>query len=282
MSLVHDIDNGKNISDLICLLLSQQKISESQIPGIYSAVLIDKLDYSCISINLTQSIIPKPDTTQKVKQWQGIYLHGLYYDNEGICHPFNPKSVEITQQVPHMDRHELLVLYSLAGNEKKETAIDAAKAYMNLLEGKEADIKIEYTQAPVQKPKQQKAKSSTSAAPATIKKSIPKEKSQQLGVIVTNELFHNGNVEAWKRIIESYETTYQHSKVNVYYDKKIITDLNALFEWGKVKNGTCIMFNVESPKIQNLIKLKKYLYDGASNRFERFLKGQPGQILKLF
>ena len=25
------------------------------------------------------------------------------------------------------------------------------------------------------------------------------------GVVVTNELFHNGNVEAWKKIIESYE-----------------------------------------------------------------------------
>ena len=27
-------------------------------------------------------------------------------------------------------------------------------------------------------------------------------------ILVTNELFHNGNVEAWKKIIQSYTTKY--------------------------------------------------------------------------
>ena len=39
------------------------------------------------------------------------------------------------------------------------------------------------------------------ANPNSIKKMSP-----MLSVVVTNELFHNGNVEAWKRIMNSYTT----------------------------------------------------------------------------
>jgi len=105
-----------------------------------------------------------------------------------------------------------------------------------------------------------------------------------LGVVVSNELFHNGNVEAWKRIIDSYTAKYPTCIVTIYYDGEVIKDINSLFKWGKVKHGTAIEFSVMGPgeKLNDVAKLKRYLSDGASSRYEMFLKGPVGKILELF
>lgn len=104
------------------------------------------------------------------------------------------------------------------------------------------------------------------------------------GVVVTNELFHNGNVEAWKRIIYSYLNKYPNYQVYVYYDGEIIHDLNSLFKWGKVKHGTAILVAISGPdaQLKDVSKLRRYLSEGASPRFEQFLKGLPGKDLGLF
>ena len=99
---------------------------------------------------------------------------------------------------------------------------------------------------------------------------------------VSNELFHNGNVEAWKRIIQSYNHKYPGTEVFVFYEGERIHDINTLFKWGKVKRGTPVMFSVQGEKIGDVAKLQRYLKQGASHLFEAFLKGSPGQILKLF
>ncbi len=101
-------------------------------------------------------------------------------------------------------------------------------------------------------------------------------------VLVTNELFHNGNVEAWKRIIESYRTKHPDLDVIVYYDRERITNLNALFKWGKVKRGTTIQFAVVGEQIGDVAKLLRYLQQGASHMFEAFLKGPVNSVLPLF
>ncbi len=101
-------------------------------------------------------------------------------------------------------------------------------------------------------------------------------------VLVTNELFHNGNVEAWKRIIESYRAKHPDLDVIVYYDRERITNLNALFKWGKVKRGTTIQFAVVGEQIGDVAKLLRYLQQGASHMFEAFLKGPVNSVLPLF
>ncbi|MFP4638430.1 MAG: hypothetical protein ACLFM6_08315, partial [Spirochaetaceae bacterium] len=101
-------------------------------------------------------------------------------------------------------------------------------------------------------------------------------------VLVTNELFHNGNVEAWKKIIESYKAKYPDLDVLIWYENERINDLNSLFKWGKVKHGTPIMFSVVGEDIKGVSKLQRYLYEGASPRFEAFLKGGVGRTLDLF
>ena len=113
--------------------------------------------------------------------------------------------------------------------------------------------------------------------PNSIKKMSP-----MLSVVVTNELFHNGNVEAWKRIMNSYTTKYPDLQIWVYYDGEQITDINALFKWGKVKHGSCIQFVVVGEEIKDVPKLKRYFTQGASPMFEAFLQGAPGAVLNLF
>ena len=113
--------------------------------------------------------------------------------------------------------------------------------------------------------------------PNSIKKMSP-----MLSVVVTNELFHNGNVEAWKRIMNSYTTKYPDLQIWVYYEGEKITDINALFKWGKVKHGSCIQFVVVGEEIKDVPKLKRYFTQGASPMFEAFLQGAPGAVLNLF
>lgn len=101
-------------------------------------------------------------------------------------------------------------------------------------------------------------------------------------VIVSNELFHNGNVEAWKRIIASYKTKHPELEVYIYYDGERIIDINSLFKWGKVKHGSSIQFAIAGSDIKDVAKLQRYLSQGASHMFEAFLHGPVSTVLKLF
>jgi hypothetical protein len=101
-------------------------------------------------------------------------------------------------------------------------------------------------------------------------------------VPVTNELFHNGNVEAWKRIIASYTAKHPGLQVLVYYDGERIADINALFKWGKVKHGSTIQFAIAGDNICDVAKLQRYFAQGASHMFEAFLKGPANSVMALF
>jgi len=115
------------------------------------------------------------------------------------------------------------------------------------------------------------------AASTTTKRMTP-----MYSIPVTNELFHNGNVEAWKKIIQSYTTKYPGLEVYVFYEGERIHDINTLFKWGKVKHGSAIMIAIAGDDIKDVAKLQRYLKQGASHMFEAFLKGQVGAILNLF
>jgi hypothetical protein len=120
----------------------------------------------------------------------------------------------------------------------------------------------------------------TAAAPAISKG--PVRMTPMYSVVVSNELFHNGNVEAWKRIIASYNAKYPALEVFIYYDGERIMDINSLFKWGKVKHGSCIQFAISGDDIKDVAKLQRYLVQGASSQFEAFLHGPVNNVLKLF
>jgi hypothetical protein len=120
----------------------------------------------------------------------------------------------------------------------------------------------------------------TSAAPAISKG--PVKMTPMYSVAVTNELFHNGNVEAWKRIVSSYNAKYPSLQVYIYYEGERILDINSLFKWGKVKHGSAIQFAVAGVEIKDVAKLQRYLAQGASNQFEAFLRGPVSSVMRLF
>lgn len=101
-------------------------------------------------------------------------------------------------------------------------------------------------------------------------------------VQVSNELFHNGNVEAWKNIVDSYKTKFPGLDVHIFHDGQKVNNINALFKWGKVKHGDVILFCVSGEEIKGVSKLQRYLYEGASVRYESYLKKDVNKVLNLF
>ncbi|MDH4120919.1 MAG: hypothetical protein OEV94_04365 [Deltaproteobacteria bacterium] len=99
---------------------------------------------------------------------------------------------------------------------------------------------------------------------------------------VTNELFHNGNVEAWKNIIESFKVKFTTLEVHIFHDGEKVNDINSLFKWGKVKHGDVLLFSISGEEIQGVAKLQRYLFEGASPRFHNFLKKDVNKALNLF
>jgi hypothetical protein len=132
---------------------------------------------------------------------------------------------------------------------------------------------------------EESAEQQAPSAPAAVAKPQPSRKrriSPMYSVPVTNELFHNGNVEAWKRIINSYLATHPGTEVYIFYEGEKINDINTLFKWGKVKHGSAILFAVAGDEIKDIAKLQRYLKQGASPKFEDFLKYPVNQVLNLF
>jgi hypothetical protein len=123
-----------------------------------------------------------------------------------------------------------------------------------------------------------------SPAPATVPapSATGRRMTPMYSIPVTNELFHNGNVEAWKKIIQSYTTKYPGLEVYVFYEGERIHDINTLFKWGKVKHGSAILIAVAGTDIRDVAKLQRYLRQGASQMFEAFLKAPVNTVLNLF
>lgn len=138
-----------------------------------------------------------------------------------------------------------------------------------------APVAAAFPQAPA-------AQAPAAAPAASAPSGAPKKMTPMYMIPVTNELFHNGNVEAWKKIIQSYTTKYPGLDVYVFYEGERIHDINTLFKWGKVKHGSAIMIAVAGDDIRDVAKLQRYLRQGASHMFEAFLKAQVGAILNLF
>ncbi|MDR1143561.1 MAG: hypothetical protein LBK77_04980 [Spirochaetaceae bacterium] len=122
----------------------------------------------------------------------------------------------------------------------------------------------------------------TAAAPPAAAPTGPVKMTPRYAVVVQNELFHNGNVEAWKRIVASYNAAHPDLTVYIYYEGERILDINSLFKWGKVKHGSAIEFAVAGNEIKDVAKLQRYLSQGASHQFEAFLHGPVNNVLKLF
>ena len=318
LSVAENAGNN-NLGDLL-FELGDEDFSGERAGLLLRMLLIDKLGYKSVSSNLG-SVVSEPEKLAKVfDKWKAVDLVVAYHHPEMGLLVANPKMAEEISGLGELKKRELLVIYAGKGaNPPDENCQKAAALALKLFEGNSPAVppallkgnftvrklkKAAVEDSPPAKSKASKKTEKTTAAKKTAAvKSAPEahriaapvvtataattlkgpvKMTPRYAVVVQNELFHNGNVEAWKRIITSYKAKYPALEVFIYYDGERILDINSLFKWGKVKHGSAIEFAVAGNEIKDVAKLQRYLSQGSSNMFEAFLRGPVNTVLRLF
>ena len=305
---------SNNLGDIL-FKLDDEDITSEKIGLILRMLLIDKLGYKAASTNLNGTVNNLSLVAKEFSKWNGIDLVAAYHHPELGLLVANPKNAEELADFGELRKYELMAIYAgYYGRETDENCEKAAELALKVFEGSKVKVPTtmargKYAAKKVSKPKKAappptpsykpvKAKTAWEAAasktqakrPAAVVEAAPQVKpaggpvkmTPRYAVIVQNELFHNGNVEAWKRIVASYKAKHPDLQVYIYYEKERIQDINSLFKWGKVKHGSAIEFAVAGNDIQDVAKLQRYLTQGASHMFEAFLRGPVNTVLKLF
>jgi len=313
VSFVESVSSGMNLAESFAgeaggALDSEQKAA------ILRMTLVDKFGYRTCSRNLRSVGDSFESVAEEIAKWNAVDVVIAYHHPDLGLLTANPKDPEQLNAFGPLRKRELAVAYVGRFDEPSdELCAAAAELALTLLEGGKAEVpaalykgafayrKAQKKAAPVAPrkttakaataPKKEKAKAAPvaaaseakpAAAPVVAVPGAAKRMTPMYSVVVQNELFHNGNVEAWKRIIDSYKTKHPTLEVYIYYDGERILNLNSLFKWGKVKHGSSIQFAVAGNDIKDVAKLQRYLIQGASHQFEAFLHGPVSTALKLF
>ncbi len=300
-------DNYINIADSLNELLQEKSINQNQLLPTVNAILYDKLNYRYRSYNLSGTIDNFDIIVEETKKWNNIDIVMVYYHPDLGPMLINPKNKTHFESIHTFKRNELITIY--AGNFSPENNIKTADSAISIiikyLNGKKINTPTELTKGKFKfgEKKVVKKKSITTTKKSGKKINVSRTKAAKVedvqekaepqvskpkritpyySVVVSNELFHNGNVEAWKKIIQSYKAKYPGLEVYIYYDGERIHEIASLFKWGKVKHGSTILFAVAGDNIKDVAKLQRYLKQGASIMFESFLKFPVNKILNLF
>jgi hypothetical protein len=307
--LIPGIQKKENLADLLNEKLGQKEVQLNQLSPIVYALLVDKYGYAYDSNNMKQTMDSFDELHDAIKGWNAVDLVLTYIHPELGYQVVNPKNKDHWDSFDALRKNELVTIYA-GGMDKGadpdicRKAVDTFIDYLNGKIGKSPALltsgpfKPVKSAKPVAPKKTPRAKSKpgrpSKSSPAVAQAApAPEPAPQETGggnrrmtpfysVPVTNELFHNGNVEAWKRIIMSYQTKHPGLDVYIFYEGERIHDIHALFKWGKVKHGSTIVFAVAGSDIKDVAKLQRYLRQGASPRFEDFLRFPVNTVLNLF
>lgn len=259
LSFSGDVEDGVNLADVLSEAVEEGEISPQQLRPVLNILLVDKFGYSYQSHNLIQTVESVDKVVDIVSQWTMLDIVLAFYNSNGDLSVINPSKKSQWETLLPLYHDELVICFvkSLQENDKK-TEESACADLFALLGGSNIRTKKAYVNpdaAPEEKaaPQPKVEEAPVSAGPAA---GGTKKVSTKYSVQVTNELFHNGNVEAWKKIIDSYKTKHVGLDVLIWYDGERINDINALFKWGKVKHGTPIMFSVAGENIKDVSKLR--------------------------
>lgn len=303
------VEAGCNFATIVNAILD--KIEVEQIPYMLNSLLVEKYGYSSLSFNLSKKTSIFEEILEIFNKWNQYNTVVVYYHPHLGILLLNPRekkkwdNVEFsinefisiyTKTFPRhssdqIDKYLLDVKRVLDLGEfsnesaysgtdvfekdimevRKKFAIDSRKKIQPVADSKKVKNADTASSAPDNKD------TSKSEEPAKRKKVTPRYSIQ-----VSNELFHNGNVEAWKNIIESYNEKNPNIEVLLFHNDELIRNVNSLFKWGKVKHGDIIFFCLAGDNFKLVAKLQRYLYEGASHRYAQFLKRDLNQSLKLF
>jgi hypothetical protein len=303
--IVADMDDRENLADILNSLINDNTIEAYQVGPILNSLLLDKYNYKIYSYNMPDNLGEFEAIASEMAKWNAVDIIIAYFHPELGVKVINPKQLTHWQAIQSLKKNELVNIYiGGIGNDVDDKLKSLAlERCIQLLQGKKITSPPDlcqgrYTLKKVKKPQEEKraaapakrktvARKRAAAAPEK-KAAAPAAPTGQrrmtplYSIPVTNELFHNGNVEAWKKVIQSYTTKYPGSDVYIFYEGERIHDVNALFKWGKVKHGSAILIAVAGDNIQDVAKLRRYLKQGASPMFEAFLRFPVNQVLNLF
>ena len=276
--VVDEIESGRNFADAVNVMLAEGDLTVDQVLPMIGAIIKDKYQYSYDSYNVPVTINDFSKIVEETSKWTALDIVLVYFSVNSEPFLINPKNIIHWERVREIVRDQLMVIYVKKKKEPNpKVENDAINAIEEMMAGKDVFINKEFIDETVAVREAKKQIAPAEAAAAGKKNMTPK-----YAVTVTNELFHNGNVEAWKRIIESFKVSHPDLDVLIFHEGEKINDINSLFKWGKVKHGDPILFQVVGENIRNVSKLQKYLFEGASPRFEQFLKIAVGKVLNLF
>lgn len=276
--VVDEIESGRNFADAVNVMLAEGDLTVDQVLPMIGAIIKDKYQYSYDSYNVPVTINDFSKIVEETSKWTALDIILVYFTVNSEPFLINPKNIIHWERVREIVRDQLMVIYVKKKKEPNpKVENDAINAIEEMMAGKDVFINKEFIDETVAVREAKKQIAPAEAAAAGKKNMTPK-----YAVTVTNELFHNGNVEAWKRIIESFKVSHPDLDVLIFHEGEKINDINSLFKWGKVKHGDPILFQVVGENIRNVSKLQKYLFEGASPRFEQFLKIAVGKVLNLF
>jgi len=301
-SFVADMNEGYNLADLISEALEAGDIERYQVRAILNALLVDKFNYAYLTHNLEKNVEDASDIVSVTDKWGKVQIIACYYHPQAGLYVINPANAGHWEGALPLVKDEYLVVFvgPARGRIENKTLQSAAKDFIKVLYGRSVKndgaykgVRTVLDETPTPSFAETEAAASAAvsapqpqatapAQPTPVRGGSKVKITPRYSVVVTNELFHNGNVEAWKKIITSFKTKYPGLDVLVWYENERINDINSLFKWGKVKHGVPIMFSVAGDEIRDVRKLQRYLYEGASPRFEAFLKGGLDQVLDLF
>jgi len=294
MNIISEFESEENLSDILTPMLEEKELTVEQLSSIIYSLLVDKYNYFYKSYNLERSVTDFNIIAAEISKWDKVDLNISYFHPELGLVPINPKRIEHWETVREIKKNEIVVIYSGFFNNTAKNKIyrESIEKVIDLLNG----IKIKTPPAFISKTKAKKAeevsfvkkkpekviKAKEPAPEVKAKPSGKKRMTPMYSIPVTNELFHNGNVEAWKKVIQSYKTKHPDLDVYIFYEGERIHDINTLFKWGKVKHGSAILISVAGETIKDGAKLQRYLKQGASPMFEAFLRFPVNTILNLF
>jgi len=313
-AILDPLGKGQNLADLVDELEKNRQIEKAQIGPLLNALIVERMGYATVSFNMPTDRKEFEEIWNETGRWNRFDMVVAYHHPQLGITLINPKRKNHWEVVQDLGRQELMVLYLKALRDSdKALEPQALDALSNLITGLTAGDTAAFNDAamiekPVAAPVAAAAVPAAVARPAASGGPTPappaaetapkpaaapapaaaagdggkKRMTPKYSVQVTNELFHNGNVEAWKNIVESYKSKYTALEVHIFHDGEKVNDINSLFKWGKVKHGDVLLFSVAGETIQGVAKLQRYLFEGASIRFSNFLKKDVNKVLHLF
>jgi hypothetical protein len=269
------LEGGGNFADALRL---SRSLSNTETLSLLRLLLVDKLGYAALSANPSGFAGDLPALAGEFAGWKAVDMVAVFHDPRflGVVNLKNAGQLAaLGRPLPR----ELLTVYAGgAWDLPRELSLTAARTALALLSGAVPEIPPEL---------RERGKGGMKKNAPPVKPPGEPRRTPLYSVRVSNELFHYGNVEAWKRVIGEYENAHPGCKVCVFFGGEPLLDLNALFTWGKAPWGSVIQFCVASngapgSAIRDIPRLRRRLAEASGRNFEPLLGGSAAGGLSLW